>query len=76
MIETIQRTEGDISQTKLCLLQRQKEKEAGIPFSISPNKQRADEKWEHKQAGEPRMCSPRSENVPLESETIFSERES
>lgn len=59
-----------------CLLQRQKEKEAGIPFSISPNKQRADEKWEHKQAGEPRMCSPRSENVPLESETIFSERES
>lgn len=79
---------GDINNTKnrgiflrlnsnfLCLVQRQKEKEAGIPFSISPNKQCADEKWEHKQAGEPRMCSPRSENVPLESETIFSERES
>lgn len=65
-----------LNSKSLCLLQRQKEKEAGIPFSISPNKQRADEKWEHKQAREPRMCSPRSENVPLESETIFSERES
>lgn len=58
------------------MLQRQREKGAGIPLSISPNKQRADEKWERKQAGEPRMCSPRSENVPLQSETIFSERES
>ncbi len=65
-----------LNPNSLCLLQRQKEKEAGIPFPISPNKQRADEKWEHKQAGEPRMCSPRSEHVPLESETIFSERES
>lgn len=65
-----------LNSNSLRLLQRQKEKEAGIPFSVSPNKQRADEKWEHKQAGEPRMCSPRSENVPLESETIFSERES
>lgn len=55
------------------MLQRQKK--AGIPFSISPNKQSADEKWEHKQAGEPRMYSPHSENVPLESETIFSEGE-
>lgn len=69
--------EGGLSQTKLSLSGvKAGKREAGIPFSISPNKQRADEKWEHKQAGEPRMCSPHSENVPLESETIFSERES
>lgn len=43
---------------------------------FSPNKQCADEKWEHKQAGEPRMYSPNTENVPLKSETIFSERQS
>lgn len=43
---------------------------------FSPNKQCAYEKWEHKQAGEPRMYSPNTENVPLKSETIFSERQS
>lgn len=68
----------EVRSGRVCLLlyivQRQKKK-AGIPFSISPNKQFADEKWEHKQAGEPRMYSPHSENVPLESETIFSEGE-
>lgn len=65
-----------LNSKSLRLLRRQKEKEAGIPFSIFPNKQHADEKWEHKQAGEPRMCSPHSEKVPLESETIFSEGKS
>lgn len=74
MTEIIPRSGGYFS--AYTVLQRQREKGAGIPLSISPNKQHADEKWEHKQAGESRMCSPRSENVPLWSETIFSERES
>lgn len=49
------------------------DRQAFLPL-FPPNKQHADEKWEHKQAREPRMCSPHSETMPLQSETIFSER--
>lgn len=38
---------------------------AGIPFSVSPNKQCAGEKWEPKQAGEPQKCSHHTEYVTV-----------